>query len=272
MDAPTKPPSPWNTLHASVRGTGHAEDGIECHDTSAVRTITAGGRAFVVLACADGAGSALHAKLGSATACAAVIEAAVNALEAADGPFTEDDLAVCFAAAHQAVNAEARRLEVHVRQLSCTLLLAVLGPDASAYAQVGDGVIVFRENQTFRHAFWPDNGETANSTFFVGSPDYEQHLKTKLRPAARDVALLTDGLQALALKMAERLAHGPFFEPMFASLRAAESPDALRPGLEKFLDSAAVNARTDDDKTLVLATRPGLSSGPLSCTHGRGLG
>ena len=79
------------------------------------------------------------------------------------------------------------------------------------------------------------------------------------------MALLTDGLQGLALRFASREAHGPFFEPMFARLRreARRGLDGLHGELARFLDSPAVNQRTDDDKTLVLATR-------LSATNGHG--
>jgi len=54
-----------------------------------------------------------------------------------------------------------------------------------------------------------------------------------------------------------REAHALFFEPMFARLR--REPVAKRESLVEefrvFLDSPPVNQRTDDDKTLVLATR-----------------
>jgi hypothetical protein len=72
-------------------------------------------------------------------------------------------------------------------------------------------------------------------------------------PGVDEVALLTDGLQSLALRFASREAHGPFFEPMFERLRGPEQPSESE--LAAFLGSGPVNARTDDDKTLVLATR-----------------
>ena len=70
-----------------------------------------------------------------------------------------------------------------------------------------------------------------------------------------ELALLTDGLQMLALRFADKSVHGPFFLPMFQALRAAESASALQTPLRDFLNSPAVNRRTDDDKTLILATR-----------------
>jgi hypothetical protein len=72
-----------------------------------------------------------------------------------------------------------------------------------------------------------------------------------------EVALFSDGLQRLALSFEQRTPHTPFFEPMLKVLRSKEPLDcaALDGQLAGFLDSPQVNERTDDDKTLVLASR-----------------
>ena len=67
--------------------------------------------------------------------------------------------------------------------------------------------------------------------------------------------MLTDGLQPLALNYAAKAAHAPFFVPMFRPLRVAPSGATVLAALRNFLDSPRVNERTDDDKTLILATR-----------------
>jgi hypothetical protein len=59
----------------------------------------------------------------------------------------------------------------------------------------------------------------------------------------------------LALNFATKTAHQPFFLPMFQSIRGTQDANDLQIPLRQFLDSEAVNARTDDDKTLVLAIR-----------------
>ncbi|MGA0525444.1 protein phosphatase 2C domain-containing protein, partial [Escherichia coli] len=61
----------------------------------------------------------------------------------------------------------------------------------------------------------------------------------------------------LALAFETKLPHQPFFEPMFSVLRRTEPSDCegLSAQLGQFLNSPQVNERTDDDKTLVLATR-----------------
>jgi hypothetical protein len=67
--------------------------------------------------------------------------------------------------------------------------------------------------------------------------------------------MFTDGLQRLLLHYETQTPHIPFFEPVFAQLENAECCARLNEELRSFLDSRAVNQRTDDDKTLVLAAR-----------------
>jgi hypothetical protein len=159
--------------------------------------------------------------------------------------------------AHSDVEQAATEHNVAPRELACTLLLAVLGPNNSAFAQIGDGVIVAGENDLLSHIFWPSSGEYQNTTFFLCEDKYAENLRVEIRPPVQEAALLTDGLQMLALKYADQTVHAPFFAPMFNALRAADDFGALAGPLRAFLDSPQVNARTDDDKTLILATRVG---------------
>ena len=80
------------------------------------------------------------------------------------------------------------------------------------------------------------------------------------------VALFSDGLQRLALHYQNRTAHAPFFRSKMQGLEAAEdaSPAALSAQLALFLSSPPVNERTDDDKTLILATRREPPAPPLT--------
>jgi hypothetical protein len=154
----------------------------------------------------------------------------------------------------RAARAEARA----TRDFSCTLLVALVGEARAVFFQLGDGAIVYRgADGAYVPALWPQTGEYANCTWFVTDDDAAERVQSAAAERVHEVALLTDGLQGLALRFGTREAHGPFFEPMFARLRR-ESDDgsrALRKELRAFLGSAPVNRRTDDDKTLVLATR-----------------
>jgi len=240
----------WKYLAESVRGTSHVSGNIDCQDVCRAQTVGD----YLVVVAADGAGSASHAALGATTACESILRSAEKQL-GGPGDLSEIVIRAWVSVAHTDVEQAAVEKNVSPRELACTLLLAVLGPNNSAFAQIGDGVIVARENDQLTHVFWPSNGEYQNTTYFLCEDQYAENLRVEIRPPVQEAALLTDGLQMLALKFAEQVVHAPFFLPMFKALRAAEDFSALAGPLRAFLDSPQVNARTDDDKTLVLATR-----------------
>ena len=247
----------WKFINESVDGTSHRRGGVPCQDASSVTTCTQGEEPVLVLACADGAGSASKSDVGSKRACEAVCRKAVEFFNAGgtlgEGP---DEVRTWVAHAHADLVAEAERLGVVPRELACTLLVAVLGANASWFAQIGDGSIVILDDGIYRPVFWPQSGEYQNTTFFLTEPGYAAQLQYEYFGRSVDeIALFSDGLQPLALNYAMKAAHGPFFTPMFKEMRRSESVDDLAVPLRSFLDSEPVNDRTDDDKTLVLATR-----------------
>ena len=69
--------------------------------------------------------------------------------------------------------------------------------------------------------------------------------------------MFSDGLERLVLDMKGRTVHSPSLRPIFGWL-AGTAPSTTGEAsavLMAYLDSANVNRRTDDDKTLVMATR-----------------
>jgi hypothetical protein len=107
--------------------------------------------------------------------------------------------------------------------------------------------------------FWPQKGEYANTTFFLSDErSLAQAEIMTLTDDVDDVAVLSDGAEPLALHFASRSAHEPFFRSVFAPLHQVETEGEatdLSKALEGMLDSAGARARTDDDATLVIATR-----------------
>src|SRR5262249_11494427 len=102
----------------------------------------------------------------------------------------------------------------------------------------------------------PQSGEYANSTNFITANNFDQRLEfVSTHAGFSDVALLTDGLERLALHFDSQTPHAPFFDPFFRALRATEDYQVLNEALAKFLASDSVRERSDDDKTLILASR-----------------
>src|SRR5262249_38182236 len=138
----------------------------------------------------------------------------------------------------------------------CTLLTAVVSKDAAVFSQIGDGAIVLAEADGYQPVFWPQMGEYASTTFFLTAPDFAERMAFRIIESTVDeLSLFTDGLQSLALHYASRNAHAPFFAPLFEGLRKASEIESLEGPLHRFLTSQSVIDRTDDDKTLVLASR-----------------
>jgi Protein phosphatase 2C len=251
----------WRTLAASVAGTSHSDAGHPCADACAVRVLpTAGGGRLLVAVAADGAGTSRRATEGARLACDAILEqAALRAREKKPRDLKglgRGDVLPWLDAVRRRIDGVASSQGLGSRDFSCTLLVALVEGTSALFFQIGDGAIVYRgEEGSYAPALWPQNGEYANCTWFVTDKDAAARLQVAVAEGVHEIALLTDGLQGLALRFVTREAHGPFFEPLFARLRAEAASDGLLEELRTFLESPAVNQRTDDDKTLVLATR-----------------
>ncbi|MCC7052238.1 MAG: protein phosphatase 2C domain-containing protein [Gemmatimonadaceae bacterium] len=259
-------PSPaeaWRIVGGSVRGTSHVDSGTPCQDACEFAILRAGDDAVAAIVTADGAGSSAHSDEGAELACAALLGEVSDYLDgyelsAIDSQVVEE----WFVRVHQAVTERAAELNVQVRELACTLLLGVVGMNRAVCAQIGDGAIVVNDATAeggYAPVTWPQSGEYANQTFFATDQEALRHLQIALLEDRRidEIALFSDGLEKLALNMGTRSAHGPFFESLFRQLRPLSrgATANIEGQFRAFLDSPAVNARTDDDKTLVLATR-----------------
>ncbi|CAN5476606.1 protein-serine/threonine phosphatase PphC [soil metagenome] len=243
----------WSVLADSVIGTSHRRLGTPCQDAYAAKVFGTD-RDRLVLVVADGAGSARHAEIGSRLACDS-LASRVHSLN--DGPApTVDWLTKTIADVRDELASEAERLNACLRDLACTLLVVVAWPDEALIAQIGDGAIVWRSGEEFQLAFWPARGEYANETHFLTQEDFVAALTIRREPSAlQEVALLSDGLQIVALDYALKAPHLPFFEPLLKWMASAEDMTALQQPFRTFLEWDRFDSHTDDDKTLLLACR-----------------
>ena len=228
------------------------------------------GHEVLVAAVSDGAGTATRSDVGSTLVVESFLErftaggVSSPGLKAIDHKFVED----WFDDVRDAISARAVQDHARPNDYACTLLGAIVGPDTAAYVQIGDGAIIVAdtEAQRYRWIFWPQHGEYANSTYFITQDGAERALQFDVRPATDEIALFSDGIERLVLDMAARTVHGPAFQPIFDWLAATEPDGSGAPsvGLAAYLGSEYVNRRTDDDKTLVIATRASPPSGPAT--------
>jgi hypothetical protein len=174
---------------------------------------------------------------------------------------TKDFLTHWLVTFQREVTIRAEHEALKPRDFACTLIVAIVGEESAVFAQIGDGAIVVtspEEPDEYCYVFWPQKGEYANETYFA--TEAEAHGKMQYDHIPRridEVAVLTDGLQNLALHYQSQSAHNPFFRPIFEWLRPtpADCTDKFTASLATYLASDRINQATDDDKTLILATR-----------------
>jgi hypothetical protein len=208
---------------------------------------------------ADGAGTALHSHAGAEIAVATMASVAQLGVRAERRDY-QQILRDGAALARQRVVEAAHDQQVSPRDLACTLLAAIVTPSGGAALQIGDGVIVIGQQPlSWRWVFWPQKGEYANTTFFLSDEQALNNAEVCALPdEIHDVALMSDGMEPLAVHFASRTAHEPFFRSVFAPLHAADGTGEAAPlsqALSNLLVSPAVRSRTDDDASLVIATR-----------------
>jgi hypothetical protein len=250
----------WSVVNASVAGTSHATSGAPCQDASHVVRALIGDVNVLVIAISDGAGSASHAHVGSSEAVQHLAKVVARPdLILAD--VTVDQVREWYGEVLTHLQTVAERDSLKLNDLACTLMLGLVWQSGALFAQIGDGAWVIEKDSSIITGTWPENGEYANVTFFITSPQaFDQvdgqlaHLQfCRVAGAITAVAGFTDGLQSLVLNYADKSANGPFFNTMFNTLRSSPDETELIAPLQQFLASDSVNARTDDDKTLVLA-------------------
>ena len=247
----------WRVLAASVRGTSHEKVGQLCQDAHHWEKLSEG---VLVAAVADGAGSATLGKVGAIVATQTAVET-IRLKETV--PRTSEDeegwqllLSNALVAAKTAVEAEAVACSMTARDLATTLIIVVATPKLVAAAQVGDGVAVASDSEGNLIALTaPQRGEYINETTFLVSPNALETAQINLwHGTAANIALLSDGLQMLALEMTEGRPHAPFFSPLFHFMANVKDETEAKEQLVAFLRSPRITERTDDDLTLLLAS------------------
>ena len=255
---------PWRTAYASVIGTSHAKTGAPCQDAGGCRVVKAhDGRDVLIAAVADGAGSAKRSEAG-ATLAVSLFLAEFSEAVSADPDLlglSQDFVNDWLDSTRDAIAAQAEAEGLEPRDFACTFLAAIVGRSELVCFQIGDGAIVVSDGEmgTYRSVFWPQHGEFANTTNFI-TQDHVHDVMAFERSdlAVQEIALFSDGIERLVLDLSAKSVHAPSLRPIFDWLAGTEpvASDGDPTGaLVAYLGSEHVNRRTDDDKTLVMATR-----------------
>ena len=243
---------------ASAVGTSHLASGVPCQDSHYhLTSIDQRGRPVTILVASDGAGSASEASVGSTLACQTFAKLVADYISAGGlvDKISRDLASRWLAGVVYRLSLKAWDEGKDIRDYACTLLVVICGEPTTVFLQIGDGAIVVSDGWTtaWRYIFWPQHGEFVNTTNFITSEDALEVMEfQKTDEPVAELALFTDGLENLVLPKANRTVHAPFFDTRFPT--TGEDLELSR-ALARYLATPKINERTNDDKTLILATR-----------------
>lgn len=253
----------WKAVTHSAIGTRHLAKAMPCQDFGDFK-IKDG---LVYGAVSDGAGSAKFSDLGAKLAVQTWIEAAIRTFESQDvslDAIAQLDFQSLFTAIAEEVLArleiEAQEGDFPLRELGCTLLSFIASDNWIAAMQIGDGFIVCQalDSENYELLFRPDKGEFINETLFITSQGAIEALQYSFQSCSpRFICAATDGLEKVAISYQDWTPHQPFFKPFKDCLRLIPEPSEQYQYIQTFLESDRLNARTDDDKTLLLCLAAG---------------
>lgn len=246
--------SPWRVVGISVRGQAHIL--LERPNDDRFETAIVAGR-YALCVVADGAGSAAHGGRGAECAAKAAAQFFVDAdteeLSAVDR--WEGMFRSCLGAVRNRLEAEARDAEIPLPSLATTLQVVLASDSEVGRLQVGDGATVV-VNRDAPIVLTPHAAsEFVNETDFVTGDHFESSASLSI---LRDlevagVAVFTDGMTPLCLKVSSWTPHEGFFGPAFQFFRSTMDADEVATSLAALLGSEEAQRRSDDDRTIVLA-------------------
>jgi serine/threonine protein phosphatase PrpC len=252
----------WRYVHASVAGLAHLNQETECQDKLVCGTIETKEGEILIAAVADGAGSTAHGQIGAEIACETFINEIKAFLQtpAASVKSVNEDFGKHWLEYFQKkIEAIAKENKIAIRDYASTFIGAVVGMEAAAFFQIGDGAAVYSVSGapgSYRFCLTMQEAEYLNITNFLTDETAGEELRyTLIKEKIEDLILFSDGIYAVAVDYQTNQPFERFLMPMIAPLRNKNSIDGLNEKLEKFLSSSKINEKTDDDKTIILASR-----------------
>jgi hypothetical protein len=264
----------WRIARASLQGTSHVAGDVPCQDYNKVMQFND----YMIIAVADGLGSASKSDVGANIACSAGIDYICDELSnvqlqnplfrrikklfrrSVPVPFDYKKLltkAVKYA--RDQIFLQALLENSQDKDYACTMLLTIIKNSEFYLVHVGDGAVVGAfesENQEIIETIsGPDNGEYANSTTPITSPYYAEHLRYACSSGDKKlqgIFVFTDGIQNLCINHQTKQAFSGFFTPILQWFREFTIDVDLDDKCMQLLNSPRIRENSDDDLTLVV--------------------
>jgi hypothetical protein len=245
----------WTWARAKCRGVSHIKTEVRCQDAVTCLAPTPG--SLVAVVC-DGAGSAAFGGEGASLTCRSIARKAADHLRAKNELPNDELLWSWTDEVREKLSRASAKLDVGRKSFAATLVATIVTPSSYVSLHIGDGGIVGRNTVSgnWQTVSWPEHGQYASTTYFITDEPQVRMRVTRQERNFDALAIFSDGIERLALSFSKTEPHGPFFDSMFRAVGASKAKGCdldLSRKLAGFLDSPAINSRTDDDKSLILA-------------------
>ena len=250
----------WCWAAASSRGVSHERAGTRLQDSIASFLIRVPSSEYFVGIVCDGAGSAPFGGQGASLVCRSFSVAARHHFRTHTTLPTREHIDGWIDNARDLLGAVATRRGLALRDFAATLVCVISNGMTSLIAHIGDGCVVLKDDvlNCLVAPTWPFHGEYVSTTAFVTDDEGARLQFVNYANPVSALAAFSDGIERLALDFVTRQPFRPFFESMLRPLLVGNTVGRdryLSSHLATYLNSSAVNARTDDDKSLILAVR-----------------
>ncbi|MDE6020022.1 MAG: protein phosphatase 2C domain-containing protein [Ruminococcus sp.] len=238
----------WKIAGASIIGSSHIKNLSPCQDF--IHSLTRNEVSCISLA--DGAGSYKYSDIGAEISCKAITEYFTSEFDRFLSMSALEIKQFIIHGIRTRLGRKARVLDTTKVELSSTLLFVAIKGHNFIIGHIGDGVICGDIDGNLVLLSNPENGEFANTTYFVTSRNYKEHFRIYRGnvTAFKSFFLMSDGAAEALFHKKEHI-----FSPalkIFASwLDKHHSEDvdkAIKNNMEKLFPK-----HTSDDCSIIIA-------------------
>ncbi|RLM32879.1 protein phosphatase 2C domain-containing protein [Haloarcula sp. Atlit-120R] len=239
----------------SVKGPDHEGNGTPCQDSWSGKKLS---DSRIVLAVADGLGSAEYSHIGSKIATDTLVghlESEVSEVDTIDENSMRGLMREGFESAREALSEKAKEVENPVSELNTTLLATVGGPSGVVGAGVGDGGIVGHHNGSHDLIIPREDSKYANTTTPIQSDRWEDSYRIGGSKKVDLFAVFSDGLDQFTWDGRESVKDS-FFGQIFNFAQSSEDLSQLQQEFRAFLNDDRFRKYSGDDKTIAVGVIP----------------
>jgi serine/threonine protein phosphatase PrpC len=238
----------WKIAGAAIIGTSHISSNTECQDKIDYNDESD----TICIALADGAGSCKYSGIGAEISCKATIDYLKQKFDLFWRLAEKEVKRTIIHGIMTRLGIEASKLHCDKSELSSTLLFAAIKGNRFIIGHIGDGVICGEKDNALVLLSAPENGEFANTTYFVTSNNYKHHFRIYRGDVSEfsSFYLMSDGAsESLFHKKTQKISPVlSSFSQWMESHPIAEVNEALSENIKEYFSK-----HTTDDCSIIIA-------------------